>query len=167
MAEYLIQGEALDEIADAINAKTGGSDSMTPAEMVEAIEGIETGGGVNIAQLVPGVYNTLTVDQYGRITGQTARINIIPLTKPIPVSNGDVLRFAIWNTVRAYHQWTLYENGVQKQYTQTANYNSPYTAYITINFDGFIDSIGFGTNPSGTVDNLKFIFQRDGIPILI
>ena len=40
MAEYLIQSETLDDIADAINAKTGGSSAMTPAEMVTAIGSI-------------------------------------------------------------------------------------------------------------------------------
>lgn len=45
MAEYLIQSKTLDDIADAINAKTGGSSSMTPAEMVEAIGSISSGGG--------------------------------------------------------------------------------------------------------------------------
>lgn len=44
MAEYLIQGTTLDAIADAINAKTGGSSAMTPAEMVEAIGSISGGG---------------------------------------------------------------------------------------------------------------------------
>jgi len=45
MSEYLIQGETLDDIADAINAKTGGSSAMTPAQMVTAIESISGGGG--------------------------------------------------------------------------------------------------------------------------
>ena len=45
MAEYLIQSETLDDIADAINAKTGGSSAMTPAEMVTAIGNIPSGGG--------------------------------------------------------------------------------------------------------------------------
>jgi hypothetical protein len=45
MAEYLIQDTTLDAIADAINAKTGKSAAMTPAEMVTEIESIETGGG--------------------------------------------------------------------------------------------------------------------------
>lgn len=45
MAEYLIQGETLDDIADAINAKTGGSSAMTPAEMATAIAAIPSGGG--------------------------------------------------------------------------------------------------------------------------
>ena len=45
MAEYLIQSETLDDIADAINAKTGGSSAMTPAEMVTAIGSISGGGG--------------------------------------------------------------------------------------------------------------------------
>ena len=40
MAEYLIQDTTLDAIADAINAKTGGSSAMTPAQMVEAIASI-------------------------------------------------------------------------------------------------------------------------------
>lgn len=45
MAEYLIQDTTLDAIADAINAKTGGSSAMTPAQMVTAIGSI-SGGGV-------------------------------------------------------------------------------------------------------------------------
>ena len=45
MAEYLIQDTTLDAIADAINAKTGGSSAMTPAEMATAIGSISGGGG--------------------------------------------------------------------------------------------------------------------------
>ena len=45
MAEYLIQDTSLDAIADAINAKTGGSSAMTPAQMVTAIAAIPGGGG--------------------------------------------------------------------------------------------------------------------------
>lgn len=44
MAEYLIQSETLDDIADAINTKTGGSSAMTPAQMVTAIGTISGGG---------------------------------------------------------------------------------------------------------------------------
>lgn len=43
MADYIIQGSTLDAIADAINAKTGGSSAMTPAEMVTEIGNIPTG----------------------------------------------------------------------------------------------------------------------------
>lgn len=45
MTEYLIQDTTLDAIADAINAKTGGSSAMTPAEMVTEIAAIPSGGG--------------------------------------------------------------------------------------------------------------------------
>jgi len=48
MAEYLIQSETLDDIADAINAKTGGSSAMTPAEMVTEIGNIPSGGGIEM-----------------------------------------------------------------------------------------------------------------------
>ena len=41
MAEYLIQGETLNQIADAIRAKTGEEGEMTPVEMPEKIEGIK------------------------------------------------------------------------------------------------------------------------------
>ena len=44
MAEYLIQDTTLDDIADAINAKTGGSSAMTPAQMVTEIGNISGGG---------------------------------------------------------------------------------------------------------------------------
>lgn len=50
MAEYLIQDTTLDAIADAINAKTGGSSAMTPAEMVTAIGSISGGGGSGYAK---------------------------------------------------------------------------------------------------------------------
>ena len=46
MAEYLIQSETLDDIVDAINAKTGGSSAMTPTQMVTAIGSISGGGGI-------------------------------------------------------------------------------------------------------------------------
>lgn len=46
MADYLIQESTLDAIADAINAKTGGSTAMTPAQMVTAINSIVVGSGL-------------------------------------------------------------------------------------------------------------------------
>ena len=45
MSEYLIQGEALSAIADAIRAKNGSTDDYTPAQMANAIAAIESGGG--------------------------------------------------------------------------------------------------------------------------
>ena len=47
MSNYLIQDTTLDAIADAINAKTGGSSAMTPAQMVTAIGSISGGGGMS------------------------------------------------------------------------------------------------------------------------
>ena len=40
MADYFIQGSTLENIADAVRAKTGGSSAMTPAEMAAAIKRI-------------------------------------------------------------------------------------------------------------------------------
>ena len=59
MAEYLIQSETLDDIADAINAKTGGSSAMTPAQMVTAIGSI-SGGGDPWEKMISFMRNELT-----------------------------------------------------------------------------------------------------------
>lgn len=61
MADYLIQDTTLDAIANAINAKTGGSSAMTPAQMVTAI-GTISGGG---AQTYSGdiIYQNQIIDE--------------------------------------------------------------------------------------------------------
>ena len=45
MSEYLIQGETLTGIADAIRGKTGGTDPVAVSDMAAQIEGIQAGGG--------------------------------------------------------------------------------------------------------------------------
>lgn len=44
MSKAIITASLLTDIADAIRSKTGGTASMTPAEMADEIEGISTGG---------------------------------------------------------------------------------------------------------------------------
>lgn len=48
MSTMLIQSGTLDDIADAIRAKTGGSASMTPLQMPTQIASIPSGGGIDI-----------------------------------------------------------------------------------------------------------------------
>ena len=45
MSEYLIHGETLTGIADAIRGKTGGTDPVAVSDMAAQIEGIQAGGG--------------------------------------------------------------------------------------------------------------------------
>ena len=52
MAWYRIAENVLDAIANAINAKTGGTSPMTPVEMVLEIQSIPTGGGVDPVGLI-------------------------------------------------------------------------------------------------------------------
>ena len=77
MADYLIQSETLDDIADAINAKTGGSSAMTPAEMVTAIGSISGGGG-GFSLLASGSYTLAS-------QGATVRIPVSFSGNPINV----------------------------------------------------------------------------------
>lgn len=55
MADYLIQDTTLDAIVDAINAKTGGSSAMTPAQMVTAIGTISGGGGGSLPSVITNI----------------------------------------------------------------------------------------------------------------
>lgn len=45
MAEYMIQGDTLSAIANAIRGKTGGSDPISPEQMATEISNIASGGG--------------------------------------------------------------------------------------------------------------------------
>lgn len=44
MSIYLIQGETLAALGDAIRAKTGETEPLTPADMATAISGLDVGG---------------------------------------------------------------------------------------------------------------------------
>lgn len=60
---YRILKSTLDDIADAIRAKTGGSAAMTPAQMVAAIGNIPTGGSLpSVISKIDGGSFTLTSD---------------------------------------------------------------------------------------------------------
>ena len=44
MSDYLIQSSTLEDIADAIRSKTGGSALINPEDIADAIDSIQTGG---------------------------------------------------------------------------------------------------------------------------
>lgn len=52
MSEYLIQGETLTGIADAIRGKTGGTEPVAVSDMAAQIEGIPVGGDEVLTQLI-------------------------------------------------------------------------------------------------------------------
>lgn len=68
MSEYLIQSETLDDIVDAINAKTGGTSAMTPAEMVTAI-GTISGGEATFEQYLKNTIGDYSNDEVTDING--------------------------------------------------------------------------------------------------
>ena len=61
--DYLIQGETLEDIADAIRAKTGGTGELTPAEMAESIDDelVKPAGTVQITK--NGTHNIAEYDK--------------------------------------------------------------------------------------------------------
>lgn len=78
MSEYLIQSETLDDIADAINAKTGGSSAMTPTEMVTAIENISSGG----VKSVEGTFTLASDSSFPTITHNLGTVKIAGFVIP-------------------------------------------------------------------------------------
>lgn len=70
MSVYTIQDTTLTDIADAIRSKTGKTASMTPAEMVDEIEGISGGvditDGIVVTAIDAGKYVS-SVDYYGEV----------------------------------------------------------------------------------------------------
>ena len=77
MAEYLVQGASLTEVADAIREKGGTSEPLSfPEGMAEAVRNIQSGGGdlssvdVYIADFTSSSDLTVTagaVDKYARL----------------------------------------------------------------------------------------------------
>ena len=50
---YIIKKSTLENMGDAVREKTGGTEKLSPAEMVEAIQGISAGGG-DISEFIDG-----------------------------------------------------------------------------------------------------------------
>lgn len=83
MSEYLIQSSTLEDIADAIRSKTGGSALINPEDMADKIDSIQTGDPYDIArQLISG---TLTeyIDPQVTTLAHSAFYNRTSLTSVI------------------------------------------------------------------------------------
>ena len=96
MAEYLIQDTTLDAIADAINAKTGGSAAMTPAEMVTAIGSISGGGGLTpvLVTSTGGSLNDVLTQCRAAVGSQ--QVFVINAKQAAPESNEYFLYYGIY-----------------------------------------------------------------------
>lgn len=80
MSRALITESYLSDIADAIRAKNGSSDTYTPPQMAAAIEAIPTGGGVDV--------EALSVTQNGTYTAPTGKA-YSPVTVNVSGGGGD------------------------------------------------------------------------------
>lgn len=170
MADRRISTGTLTDIADAIRSKTGNSALIAPKDMAEEINSIQTGGGgggLDIARLVEGTYSGCTVDSDGRISNNnTSNLGTFPLTKPISVTQGDVITLVVVNTARLFHAWTFYQNGVSIGSLQTGNIGSAYVTSFTVPATGIIDAISLSFNQAYTVTNEKFIWMKNGVVLL-
>ena len=78
MSDYMIQGETLTGIADAIRSKAGLSQAFTPAEMIDAIENMEIGTSASLS--------SITFSSNGTYTPDTGYDGFDRVTVDVPVS---------------------------------------------------------------------------------
>lgn len=87
MSEYLIQSGTLGAIADAIRAKKGMADTMTPAQMAAEIAGITTVEAVSWHQDSEAVRNYLAQVDYTGVPYTETEISDYLPSSPMPITN--------------------------------------------------------------------------------
>lgn len=87
MSEYLIQSGTLGAIADAIRAKKGTANAMTPAQMAAEITGITTVEAVSWHQDSEAVRNYLAQVDYTGVPYTETEINNYLPSSPMPITN--------------------------------------------------------------------------------
>ena len=87
MSEYLIQSGTLDAIANAIRAKKGTANAMTPAQMADEIAGITTVEAVSWHQDSEAVRNYLAQVDYTGVAYTKTEINNFLPSSPMPITN--------------------------------------------------------------------------------
>jgi len=108
MAEYIIQDTSLKNIADAIRAKTGDTDQMTPAQMATEIGNIETG-------ITPAGTKQVSVSQNGTVLEDVYDYANVNISVAVPQPSGT-------------KNISISQNG-----TTTENVNDYSSAEITVN----------------------------------
>ncbi len=145
MAEYIIQDTTLTAIGDAIRAKTGGTELITPENMPTEIENIKSGG----TKETPTEKDFNFYDYDGTLLYSYTREEVLQLTElpPLPTQPGLICQG--WN-------WT-YEDIIQEAndgyYVDAgANYitdDGKTRLYVEIEEDNYETCIGF--TPKGNI----------------
>ena len=152
MANYIIQDTELIAIADAIRTKNGTEDTYTTAEMVDAIEAIESGGGggAQVEELTITANGTYTAPEG---VGYSPVVVNVPQDGAPPASalaiTGDCqYRFSnnSWN-------WfiDIYGNQITTKDISNTQYMFNYSTYLT--------SVPFDINISSNCKSIGHIFN--------
>lgn len=113
MSNYLIQGETLTALGDAIRSKTGGTDLLTPDAMAAAINTMEIGGGVELPAFISEIkFGTF---KYGAATSSVEVVHGL---------SGKPEGFAVWRGDLSSNPGVSYINSA---YGHSHKYYNPST----------------------------------------
>lgn len=133
MSNVLVDKTKLDYLANAISNKSGEALTLTLDEMVSAVDGIETGGGIPTLETVTKTYTATTSQQTDTITPSSGydgieEVDVTVDAIPIPndVDDGyDIEYLTVDNIRRArIKPWVDYDDDGYVAVTQGVNYTT-------------------------------------------
>lgn len=141
MADYLIHDSTLEDIADAIRSKTGGSSLVAPEDMPTEIASIETGGGGSLPSIISKIDGgsfTLASDTTGANHWISHSLGVLPKCITIWTEDSDLLT----STAAVAQRYLICSQLTLIDWTTGANVNALFPQHLIRNTNGATSNTG-------------------------